>query len=116
MPTRRFEAGEIAAVEFPFSNLQGHKRRPGLILAFDGLDYLMARVTTHPPRDPWDVALAEWRAAGLPLASTVRLAKLAAVDERLIHHGVGRLSEADRQAVLQAWRKFAAHIGERLSG
>ena len=116
MPTTKFDAGDIVAVDFPFANLQNWKRRPGLVLAFDGLDYLLARITSHPPRDAWDMALSEWRVVGLPLGSTVRLSKLATVEERLIHHRVGRLTMADRKTVLEVWRKFAVHIGERLSG
>jgi len=51
------EVGDIVSVEFRFSDLQGEKRRPGLVLAADDIDVLLARLTTHPPRGTSDVAL-----------------------------------------------------------
>lgn len=56
----KFRVGDIVSVEFPFSDLHTHKRRPGLVLVSGDLDLLVARVTTHPPRDPSDVALNHW--------------------------------------------------------
>lgn len=44
----KFRVGEIVSVEFPFSDLQTHKRRPGLVLISSDVDLLVARVTTHP--------------------------------------------------------------------
>jgi mRNA interferase MazF len=96
------DVGDIVAVEFPFSDLQGKKRRPGLILAADADDVLLARLTTHAPRDMQDVGLRRWTEAGLPKPSTVRLTKLATVDCRLIHHRIGRLNPEDGEAVASA--------------
>lgn len=63
-----YNTGDIVAVEFPFSDLRTLKRRPGLVLVGGDGDLLVARVTTHPPRDASDVALVHWAAAGLPRA------------------------------------------------
>jgi len=106
----RYKVGDVVSVEFPFSNLQGQKRRPGLVLAADDHDVLLARLTTHPPRDPSDVALQHWVAIGLPRASTVRLTKLATVDARLVHHKIGHLQPDDCTAVGQAWQQVAANV------
>ena len=76
------DIGDIVSVEFPFSDLLGRKRRPGLVLAVDTHDALLARLTTHPPRDLNDTALRLWAEAGLPQPSTVRLTKLATIDRR----------------------------------
>jgi mRNA interferase MazF len=95
--------GDVVSVEFPFSDLQGRKRRPGLVLAVDSNDALLARLTTHPARNAIDVALRGWSETGLPKASTVRLTKLAAVDRRLIHHWIGRLTSDRGHAVGDAW-------------
>jgi len=110
----RCEVGDIVSVEFPFSDLQGRKRRPGLVLAVDAQDVLLARVTTHLPREANDVALRDWANSGLPKASTVRLVKLAFVDARLIHHRIGRLSAHDAEAVADAFQQLAAGISAAL--
>ncbi len=71
--------GDVVAVEFPFTDMQGRKRRPGVVLAGDASDLLLARITTHEPRDSFDVQLDDWTIAGLPKPSTVRLLKLASL-------------------------------------
>jgi mRNA interferase MazF len=106
----RFRVGDIVSVEFPFSDLHTRKCRPGLVLVSGDFDLLLARVTTHPPRDPLDVALNPWAEIGLPRASTVRLTKLATIDQRLVHHNIGRLHSEDSQAVAQAWQQLAASV------
>lgn len=102
--------GDIVSVEFPFSDLQTHKRRPGLVLISGEGDLVAARVTTHPPRDPSDVALTHWAEIGLPRASTVRLTKLATIDPRLVHHNIGHLHSEDSRTVAHAWQQLAASI------
>jgi mRNA interferase MazF len=102
--------GDIVSVEFPFSTLQTHKRRPGLVLLSDGVDLVIARVTTHPPRDASDIALTHWAEVGLPRASTVRLTKLATIDQRLVHHRIGHLHSEDSQTVAHAWQQLMARV------
>ena len=55
-----FKACDVVSVEFPFSDLQTHRRRPGLVLISGEVDLLLARIATHPPREPADVALQRW--------------------------------------------------------
>ena len=62
----KFDAGDIVLLEFPFSHLQRSKRRPGLVLACEDADILLARVTTQAPRHSSDITLVHWAAAGLP--------------------------------------------------
>jgi mRNA interferase MazF len=111
-----FKAGDIVAVEFPFSDFQTSKRRPGLVLVSGEMDLLVARLTTHPPREPSDVAIKRWSETGLPRASTIRLTKLVTIDHRLVHHQIGRLHPDDGRAGLQAWQQmitaFAAELGK----
>ena len=45
-----FKVGDAVSVEFPFSDLQTHKRRPGLVLVTGDVDLLLARITAPPPR------------------------------------------------------------------
>ena len=109
------EVGDVVTVEFPYSDLQERKRRPGLVLAVDESDLVLARITTREPRDPRDVRLENWSAAGLPKPSTVRLPKLVTVDKRLILRRVGRLDAVDRAAVVQALGAWLRTLGAELS-
>jgi hypothetical protein len=43
-----FKPGDVVAVEFPFTDFQTYKRRPGLVLTPSEMDLLAARLTTHP--------------------------------------------------------------------
>jgi mRNA interferase MazF len=102
-----FKVGDIVSVEFPFSDLQNRKRRPGLVLVSGDVDLLVARLTTRPPREASDVALQRWSEISLPRPSTVRLTKLATIDHRLVHHKIGHLHADDAGAVAQAWQNMA---------
>ncbi len=105
-----FKVGDVVSVEFPFSDFQARKRRPALVLLCGDIDLLMARITTHPPRDSSDVALKRWSEIGLPRASTVRLTKQVAIDHRLVHHKIGCLHSDDGRAVAQALKQLTATI------
>ena len=109
-----FKVGDVVSVEFPFSDLQTHKRRPGLVLISGDVDLLVARLTTHPPREASDVALQRWSEIGLPRASTVRLTKLATIDHRLVHHKIGRLHPDDGRVIVQAWQQMTAAFAAEL--
>jgi mRNA interferase MazF len=101
-----FRAGDLVAVDFPFSDLQTRKRRPGLVL--------VARLTTHPPREPSDVAMKRWSEIGLPRASTIRLTKLVTIDHRLVHHKIGQLHLDDARTVVQAVQEMAKTVANEL--
>ncbi len=109
-----FKVGDVVSVEFPFSDLQARKRRPGLVLITGDVDLLVARITTHSPREPSDVALQRWSETGLPRASTIRLTKLATIDHRLVHHRIGRLHLDDGKAVVRTWQQMTAAITAEL--
>ena len=110
-----FKTGDVVTVEFPYSDLQGRKKRPGLVLASDENDALLARITTRPPRDFGDILLENWSDVGLPKPSTVRLTKLVTVDKRLILRRVGRLGAEDRSAVLQGLSVWLKALGSEFA-
>jgi mRNA interferase MazF len=111
-----FRVGEVVSVEFPFTDMQGRKRRPGVVLAIDSSDLLLARITTHEPRDPFDVPLDDWASIGLPKPSTVRLVKLVSIDARLVHHSIGVLSLVDRTTLSQSVERLGIDIAGHLRG
>lgn len=104
-----YKVGDVVSVEFPFSDFQTTKRRPGLVLAV-GEDFLLARLTTHLPRESSDIFLQRWSDVGLPRASTVRLMKLVTIDQRLVHHRIGHLHPDDINTIVQALHQMAADI------
>jgi mRNA interferase MazF len=107
-----FDPGDIVSVEFPYSDLQGRKRRPGLVLSGDKEDVLLARITTRPVREVGDVNLVEWSEAGLPRPSTVRLAKLATVDQRLVIRRIGRIGTTDGSNIVEALEKWLREMAD----
>ena len=110
-----FKAGDVVSVGFPFSDFQTYKRHPGLMLVAGEMDLLIARLTTHPPREPSDVAMQRWSEIGLPRASTIRLTKLVRIDHRLVHHKIGRLHPDDGRAVVQAWQQMTTALAVELT-
>ena len=78
------------------------------------MDLLVARLTTHPPREPSDVAMKRWSETGLPRTSTIRLTKLVTIDHRLVHHKIGRLHPDDGRAVVQAWKQMTTAFAAEL--
>ena len=105
-----YKVGEIVSIEFPYSDIQKLKRRPGVVLLHDSTDLLVARLTTHPPRDAFDLSLNHWIESGLPRASTVRLTKLATIDHRLVHHRIGRLQDEDAATLATIWQRMSEGI------
>jgi mRNA interferase MazF len=104
----------VVSGEFPFTDMQGRKRRPGVVLAVDVNDVLLARFTTHEPRDTFIVPLMGWAAVGLPRASTVRLLKVVAIDARLVHRSIGGLPEADRMRLAKSVESLGLDIAGHL--
>ena len=105
MDSYRF--GDVVLVDFPFSDRNAEKRRPGLVLAQDPhADLLVARITSKSVELPTDVVLVDWKSAGLNIPSNVRLLKLATTHESYVLRRLGKVTATDRQAAINALRKF----------
>jgi len=75
-----------------FSDGQGRKRRPVLVVQdFGDDDLLVLPITSQPARVGADVVLSEWRSAGLRLPSTVQVEKLATIEKSLVAKKLGVL-------------------------
>ena len=96
-------AGDVWLADIPFTDGSGSKVRPVLVLWLDGADVIVAVVTSAPPRTTTVVALADWRAAGLRVASTVRLSRLDCLEQSLLFHRLGTLSSADANNIKTVW-------------
>jgi mRNA interferase MazF len=100
------DAGDVAIVPFPFTDIAVAKPRPALALSSrraneDSGNTVFAMITTAG-RSHWpqDVPLTDCHSAGLTAASLVRI-KLFTLDNRLIARRIGVLSARDRKAVHQ---------------
>lgn len=103
-----FKPFDLVLVPFPFTDRTTSKRRPALVLSSEAYlsdsGQLICAMVTTAKRSSWksDVELKDWKQAGLPVASKVRM-KLFTLDHRMILKQLGHLSEPD-----------AGRIGESL--
>ena len=95
--------GEIWLADIPFTDRKASKIRPVLVLWLDGLDSIVAVVTSAGPRNLTDVPLTDWKASGLRKPSTVRLSHIDCLESSLLFHRTGVLTAADAQRVKDAW-------------
>ncbi len=99
-----FDPFDIVVVPFPFTDRQAAKRRPALVLSGEafhvGSGHLILAMITTATHSSWpgDVALADWRPAGLPCPSVVR-AKIFTLDARFVLRRAGALTRADQRRV-----------------
>ena len=74
------------------------------------LDLVVARLTSQPHAGEFDVALQEWREAGLLLPSTARVHKLATLEKRLVERVLGTLTSQDWNLVRERVQRFCDQI------
>ena len=97
---------DVVVVPFPFSERDGQKRRPALVLSLRGFNCAghtaMAMITTQT-HHPWpgDCLILDLDRAGLPSPCIVRL-KMFTLDNRLIVRRCGTLASQDRESVQEA--------------
>jgi mRNA interferase MazF len=70
------------------------------------MDAVVAVATSTAPRTPSDVPLADWHAAGLRVASTVRLSRLDCLEQSLLFRRLGVVSAADAQQLRSTWNLY----------
>ena len=103
------EAGDVAIVPFPFTDMAVAKPRPALALSAgkangESGNTIFAMITTAAKSHwPTDIPLADAEGTGLTAASLVRL-KLFTLDNRLVSRRVGALLPRDRAAVRKMLR------------
>jgi mRNA interferase MazF len=92
--------GEIVLVRMHFHQAAGTKVRPAAVLLDTGDDdFVAAPVTSAPGRSEFDIAIEDWRQAGLNVASTIRVHKLTVLSKPEILRTVGTLTERDRKSL-----------------
>ncbi len=88
--------GEVLLAWLVFSDGQGAKRRPVLVVRdFGDEDLLVVPITSQRARVATDLILADWQSAGLKLPSTIRVEKLATIEKSCVARQIGTLSSAE---------------------
>jgi mRNA interferase MazF len=101
-----FITGEIVVVPFPFSAVQGSKRRPAIVVAswpFAGsTHYLLSAISSKREPDPFLISLVSSDVDGgtLALQSYARPTYLFTADEDLILYRMGHLKPARLSEVI----------------
>lgn len=99
-----FDTFTVVRVPFPFTDRQGQKQRPAVVLSQPcfqrGCGHLLLAMITSARQSSWplDWPLEDLQAAGLPQPCMV-LFKLFTLDQRLVVGGLGALPAADRAGV-----------------
>ncbi len=102
MPAPVHAQGDVLLAWLVFSDGQGSKRRPVLVVQdFGDDDLLVLPITSQPARVAADVVLSDWRSAGLKLPSTVRVEKLATMEKSGVARKLGVLPPGDLTKVRQ---------------
>ena len=97
------QPGEVWIADIPFTSGAASKPRPVLVLWTDAGDVVVAAVTSAQPRSTTDVALQDWSAAGLRVASTVRLSRLDCLEQSLLRRRLGVLAQSDADHWKRIW-------------
>ncbi|RYY21653.1 MAG: type II toxin-antitoxin system PemK/MazF family toxin [Cytophagaceae bacterium] len=98
--------GDILQVQFSFTNQQGSKRRPALVLAVEAPDITVAFITGNLAlAQPHDVVLQPNTLNRLSKASLVRVLKLATLDPSQLSGRIGELTDAELVQVNEGLKK-----------
>ena len=65
---------------------------------------MVARITTQTARRKSDIALTDWKSAGLLAPSVVRLSKVTTIKKSLVDRLLGALTLTEAQHVKNEWR------------
>ena len=107
--TTTYKWGDILLVAFPRTDAMGTIKRPALVLYDEGdEDVMVARITTQTARSKSDIALTDWKSAGLLAPSVLRLSKVTTIKKSLVDRLLGALTHIEAQHVKNKWRALFA--------
>lgn len=112
--TTTYDAGQIIVVSVPFSNQEGSKPRPALVVSTGAFhrelpDVIVCPITSQSRHyenpGPAIYPLRHWREVGLRHPSAVRVSNILAIERSLIKRVLGTLSADDFEQVRNRLRK-----------
>ncbi len=93
--------GDIISIPFPFTDQTTSKRRPCLVLWTDGLDVLVAFITSNVDKENEnDVVIAPNALNGLKVDSVVVTNKLASLERTYLKGILGHLTLVEYESVV----------------
>ena len=98
-----FAKGDVVVVPLDFSDFSNYQRRPALVIATpDGLDPVLAMITSRSRNDGFDVLIAssDFEIGGLRSDSVVRSCHLFTIDSDVIEYRAGKLKQEKTQEVV----------------
>jgi mRNA interferase MazF len=102
-----FTFGEVLLVPFPFSNQEGNKKRPAVVISNDAYhanrpDLLIMAITSQPHTmlDFATFTIVDWQTAGL-LKPSFTKPVLTTLEQTLVIRSMGKLSPRDQQSLRQ---------------
>lgn len=105
---------DVVVVPFPYSDRLAETRRPALVVSAPDLERTLDRVwvamitSDRGQQLHGDATIADLTAAGLPAPSRLRASKIATIEVGHILRRVGRLSDPDRNAAMEALKACSA--------
>ena len=106
--TTSYDFGDVVLVPFPFTDQTATKKRPAVVVSSDAYnkskrDVLLMAITSQLSGYArfGEVVLADWKAAGLLKASTIKPI-LTTIEKSLIIRTLGKLTEPDLSALKDA--------------
>ena len=110
--TLRF--GEVVLVRMQFHQAPGAKVRPAVVLLDTGDDNFVAvPITSQARHSDYDLAIENWRDAGLNVTSPIRVHKPTVLAKANIVQSLDSLAEQDRQPLVSLFcRTFCRQTTE----
>jgi len=88
--------GSIVLIPFPFTDLQGSKIRPAVVLSKSELDVMICFVTSEFKwKTEYDISVLPSENNGLKVPSLIRTSKIATIDSSLVLGELGELSDLE---------------------
>lgn len=103
-----YSRGEVVLVRYPFSDLSGSKVRPAVIVSapHSSKDVFILPLTSKTTSLlAGEFVLADWRIAGLNVETAVKRG-IYTVDQTLVAHSLGKLSDSDVGDLNDALRRW----------
>jgi mRNA-degrading endonuclease toxin of MazEF toxin-antitoxin module len=102
----QLEPGDVCRAPIPFTDGSAQKVRPAIVLASQGTNLVVVPLTTHAPRDEFDVPLLPSAASGLHKQGTARCSQLLSISKSVVIEVLGRALPADRQRVVETTARW----------